>query len=367
MHYFLGKATNYKGKVAHHFFAQGHKSDLDRLKSYLAGRFGAELKNVALTANGRSAICLALKSLIPENSEVVINGLTCYAVIQAVREANCTPIFADVSKENLNYSPETLEELLKKHKNIRAIIIQNTLSNMVEIKDFETIAKKSNLILIEDLAHCTGHKYPDGREAGSVGDAAAFSFGKEKTLDAISGGALVLRKNPKTPIKIPKKRPRLSDHLRSRWYPVFGKIIRALSYIHLSGPFTELLLKIHWIDRSADCPVNLDHRPAHYQSKLILEQLENLPKNPRPIRDFCLVENREKLLNELQKKGFYFKEFWFETPIFPSRYYKNSGFIEKDCPVATFISKHIINLPTNYPKSSLAPALKIIQEFKNDK
>lgn len=365
MHYFLGKAANYEGKTAHHFFAHGKKADSEHLKSYLAGRYGAEVKNVALTANGRSALCLAIKSLIPENSEIVINGFTCYAVIQAVREANCTPIFADISAETLNYTPETLENLLKNHKNIRGFIIQNTFSNLVDIKKFESIAKNHNLILIEDLAHCTGHKYPDGREAGAIGDAAAFSFGKDKTLDTITGGAVVIRKDPALPLKNIKKAPHFSSYLRARWYPVFGKIIRACSYVHLGGPLTRLLLKIHWIDRSADHPVDLIHRPAHFQAKLALEQLENMPKNPKPIRNYLLVENRDKLIEKLLKKGFYFNEFWFETPIAPARYYKNSGFNEKDCPVATLVAQKIINLPTIYPKKSLEPALKIIKEHQN--
>lgn len=365
MHYFLGKAANYQGKTAHHFFTHGTKSDSEHLKSYLAGRFGAELKNVALTANGRSALCLAIKSLIPENSEIVINGFTCYAVVQAVREANCTPVFADISTGTINYTPETLEKLLQKHKNIRGFIIQNTFSNMVDIKKFETIAKKHQLILIEDLAHCTGHKYPDGREAGTVGNAAAFSFGKDKTLDTITGGAVIIRQNPLRPLENIKKRPRFSDYLRARWYPVFGKIIRAFSYLHLSGPLTRLLLKIHWISRSADCPVDFIHRPARFQAKLALEQLENLPKNPKPIRNFLLVDNRDEIIQKLTKKGYYFNEFWFETPIAPARYYKNSGFNEKDCPNATLVAQKIINLPTIYPKKSLEPALKIIKENQN--
>lgn len=364
---FLGEASNYKGKVCHHLFARGRKKDSESLKSYLAGIYGTEIKNIALTANGRSAICLALKSLIPENSEVVLNGFTCRAVLVAIREANCTPVFADIEKATLNYNPETLEKLLKIHKNVKAIVIQNTLGNTVDIKKFEKIAKDNNLIIIEDLAHCTGQHYPDGRLVGSVGDATALSFGKGKTLDTITGGALILRKNPITLQKFPKKHPKFAQNFRARFYPFFGIFIRASFHLHLNKIYIGALLKLHFIERSADAPLDLTHRPAHWQAKLVLEQLEKIPKNPEPIRKFLFVNNREELLKKLKKNGYNFDEIWYDVPVSPARYYKNSGFDEKSCPVATEVAKEIINIPTWIEKSKLKQAEKIIKEYqKND-
>ncbi|MBQ2660264.1 DegT/DnrJ/EryC1/StrS family aminotransferase [Candidatus Saccharibacteria bacterium] len=364
--YFLGLASNLKGKTAHHLFTFGKKRDSESLKSYLAGIFDAEVKNVALTSNGRSALCLTLKSLIPENSEVVLNGFTCRAVLVAIREANCTPVFADIDEKTLNFTPKTLESLLESHKNIKAVIIQNTLGNTVDIKKFESIAKKHHLALIEDLAHCVGQKYPDGRLVGSVGNAAALSFGKGKVLDTSTGGALILRTPAVFPQKYPKKHPRFSSNFRARWYPVFGTIIRALYRVHLNKYLTALLLKLHFIERSADAPLDLTRRPAHWQSKLILEQLEKMPKSPTKIRSFDLVENRDVLLKTLRKKGFVFGEIWYDTPVSPARYYKNSGFDEKACPIATEVAKTIINLPSWYEKSALAPAEKLIIKHKKE-
>ncbi len=363
---FLGAASNYKGKVLHHSFTVGRKKDSESLKSYLAGALDAEVKNVYLTANGRSALCLALKSLIPENSEVVLNGFTCQAVLIAIREANCTPIFADIDEKTLNYTPETLENLLKSHKNIKAFIIQNTLSNMVDIKKFETIAKKHDLKLIEDLAHCTGYRYSDGRLAGSVGDAAALSFGKGKSLDTITGGALVIRSEMLKIPKAPRKRPTFSQNYRARKYPFFGVLIRASFSLHLYKIVLGSLLKLHLIERSADAPLDLTRRPAHWQSKLALEQLEDMPKKKVKIREFKLVENREELLKKFKKNGFNFDEIWYDVPVSPARYYKTSGFDEKACPVATEVAKKIINLPTKIDKEKFKKVEKIIKEHENE-
>ena len=359
---FLGTASNLKGKTAHHFFAHGTKKDSKALKSYLAKYLKTEEKNVFLTKNGRSALCLALKSLIPKNSEVVLNGFTCQAVLIAIKSAKMKPVFADIDEKTLNFSPETLENLLKTHNNIKAIILQNTLGNPVEIDKFEKIAKKHDLIIIEDLAHCAGRFYPDGRIIGSVGDAATLSFGKGKSLDTTTGGALVLRDSPLTPIKPPEKPPKFSENFRARFYPVFGVLLRASFHFHLEKIVAGGFIKLHLIERSADAPLDLTHRLAHWQSKLALEQLKTLPKTP--LRKFYFVKNREQLLKKLKKSGYNFDEIWYDVPVSPARYYKKTGFDETACPTATEVAKKIINLPTWIGKEKLKTAEKIIEEYK---
>lgn len=360
---FLGEASNLRGKTLKHLFAFGTKSDSNRLKSALATRYGSKEENVFLTANGRSALCLALKNLVSKGSEVVLNGLTCQAVVIAIKSAGCVPVFADIEEKDLNYSEKTLNSLLNSHKNVKAFIIQNSLGNPVDIRPFEKLAKEKNLVLIEDLAHCTGRKYPDGREIGTVGDVAALSFGKGKSIDTITGGALIL-KNPVKPLKFQSSRQSLSRTLRARWYPFFGALLRACYKIHLNKPLVALLLKLHWIERSADAPLDLNSRLSHWQAKLALEQLNSLEKNPGPLREFELVENREELLKKLRKNGYIFDEIWYDVPVSPARYYKKSGFDEKSCPKTTEIAKKIINLPTWYKKEDLKTAKKIIKEHE---
>ncbi len=357
---FLGEASNLKGKTLHHLFTHGRKKDSLVLKNYLLKTYGT--KEVFLTSNGRSALCLALKSLVPKNSEVVLNGFTCHAVLIAIKKAGCIPVYADIEKETLNYSPETLENLLKTHKNIKAFIIQNSLGNPVDIEKFEKIAKKYDLKLIEDLAHCAGRSYRDGRLIGSVGDASAFSFGKGKSIDTTTGGALIFHETPENLPKTPEKKPKFSQNFRARFYPIFGVFIRASFRTHTNKITAGLLLKLHLIERSADAPLDLSRRPAHWQSKLALEQFKNLGKGP--LREFCLVNNREELLKKLKKKGYYLDEIWYDVPVSPIRYYKNSGFNEKECPTATEVAKKIINLPTWIEKSKLKTAEKIIKEYK---
>ena len=365
--YFLGQAANYKfGDVVRHTFAFGFKKDSEKLKEHLAKRYKVEKENVFLYHNGRTAIAAGLSALVPregnEHPGVVVTSLTCFAVYEAVRAAGFKPVFADIDEKTLHYNGKLLEQTLKKHKDVRAIIIQNNLGYPCDIKSIEKVAKKHKLIIIEDLAHCAGISYEDGREAGTIGDFVALSFGKSKSIDTISGGALVLRKTPKTMPKVPTKRPKFSDRFRDRFYPSFGLKIRILYRIKLGRYYTSLLLKLHFIKRSADADLNFNTRLTHWQAKLALRQLEKMPKNRPPLREFFFVNDREKVLKELEENGYIMNDVWYDVPVSPTRYYKKVGYNEMECPVAVKAAKHILNLPTHYKRPELDNARKIIQK-----
>ncbi|MBQ6354994.1 DegT/DnrJ/EryC1/StrS family aminotransferase [Candidatus Saccharibacteria bacterium] len=366
--YFLGRAANYKGAdILRHTFAFGTKKDSDELRAYLAAHYGTTVDHVALYHNGRSALAVALRNLVPEKSEVVVTGFTCCAVVQAVRAAKCTPVYVDVQREDLNFGAQELLRVLKDHKGVKAVIVQNTLGRPVDIEEIEMICEKLDLVLIEDLAHCTGVRYPDGREVGTVGRAAALSFGKGKSVDTISGGAVIFNDEDDPKIKQPEKKPFFSETLADRWYPFHGRMIRTFSYLGLGRILTGVLLKLGCIQRSADSRLSTTTRMTHWQAKLALEKMRKLPKNGRkPLRDFYYVEDREELLKRLKKVGYMFDEIWYEVPISPARYYKKMHFDEKACPVATKAAKEIINVPTGMKKADLTAAYKLIKEYQVD-
>ncbi len=378
--YFLGQASNYRAKnILKHTFSIGLKRDFEALRAHLAKRYNVSSNSVYLYHNGRSALSEGLKIAIPrESSEhpgILVTSLTCYAVVEAVRGAGFTPVFADIEEKTLHFNGKTMEDALKKHKDVKAVIVQNNLGNPCEIKEIKKCAKKHHLVLIEDLAHCAGISYADGTEAGMVGDIVALSFGKGKSIDTISGGALVIRIRENTyvekgrfktcAIKMPNepsKKPKFGDRFRDRFYPLFGAMIRGFYHVRLGKLFTSFLLKTHQIKRSADADLDTNVRLTYWQAKLALKQFENLPKNRPPLREFFLVRERDLVLNELERNGFVMNDIWYDIPVSPARYYEKSGYNEDECPVAVKLSKHIVNLPTHYPRPELQPARKIIEK-----
>ena len=385
-HYFLGASANYsrKERLAH-AFAVGREKDRKNLKEFLEKKYSGE---AILTKNGRSALALALKAYFKPGDAVIVNGFTCYAVYEAIKSTGLVPIWADINKDTLNFDTRTIEEAILRagpagfsspkilpsanilgdplqpspaRGKLSGIIIQNSLGNPVDIVAIEKLAKKYGLTIIEDLAHCVGMKYLDGREAGTVGSAVAFSFGKDKSIDTISGGAVVLRAPYDGVIKAPSKLPKISDTLRARFYPLFGAISRGLSYVCLGGTWMRMLVKIHFVEKSADNKLDLDRKIAKFEAKLALRQFKKPSK--KPLREFYLVENRSEVLKKLKDSGYYFDGFWYERPVSPERYYKKVHFPENECLISVEVTKKIINLPTYYNKKELSQAHEIIKNY----
>ena len=112
--YFLGMAAGYSGRdIWRHTFAVGFRRDCRELKKYLRKHYGdGDNTRVVLCKNGRSALCLALKAYFQPGDAVIVNGFTCYAVYEAIRAAGLTPIWADISREDLNFDLNALNAKL---------------------------------------------------------------------------------------------------------------------------------------------------------------------------------------------------------------------------------------------------------------
>lgn len=140
-------------------------------------------------SNGTSALHLALSSIgIKSNDEVIIPDLTFVATASAVSLLGATPVFADVSEEDMNISPSSiLKNITKKTKAIIPVHLAGKPCNMFEIRK---IAKKFNLTIIEDCAHAIGSKYR-GKHVGNFGSAGCFSFYPTKNITTIEGGMVI--------------------------------------------------------------------------------------------------------------------------------------------------------------------------------
>lgn len=365
--YYLG--LNAHGpKIREMLFSHGNSQDMRELNEFLARKYqGAPI----LCKNGRSALAIALKAYFDPGDKILVNGFTCYAVYEAIKAAEMTPVFVDINPKDLNFSTQILNDLWdkmekSKHstKQIKGIIIQNTLGNPVDIKGISDFAEEHGLVMIEDLAHSAGVKYDMKTEAGTVGAATVLSFGKDKSINTISGGAVVLRVPQKHGIEAPTKIPHLSDVLRDRFYPLFCGISRGLNYIHLGGILMHFFIAIHWVEKSADNRLSLNRRAPKFEAKLALEQLKKLHhRGEPPLREFCLVKNRSEVLEKLKNSGYFFDAFWYEKPVSPVRYYKQVDFPEKDCPNAVKVAETIINLPTYYSANELKKAREIIKPY----
>ena len=147
---------------------------------------------VILTAKGRDAIELALKNLnLKAGDQVLTQAFSCVALEQAIQRAGFDPVFVDCAPGKLNFSVPQLKQALKQAHQAKAVIVQHSLGYPAEIAQIKQFCSKQDLVLIEDLAQAYGAKDLQREPLGTDADCLVLSFGKDKILDAVQGGAVI--------------------------------------------------------------------------------------------------------------------------------------------------------------------------------
>lgn len=142
-------------------------------------------------SNGTVALHLALEALnIGEGDEVIVPDLTFVASINAILYTRATPVLVDIDPVSLNIDTKKLESLItSKTKAIMPVHLYGNPCNMDDIVD---LARKNNLLIIEDCAEALGSFYK-GKPVGTFGDAATFSFYGNKTITTGEGGMVLFK------------------------------------------------------------------------------------------------------------------------------------------------------------------------------
>lgn len=150
--------------------------------------------------NGLEAIELALLGYgIKENDEVIVCAHTFIASALAISKVGAKPVLVDASMEDYLIDTSKIEEkITDKTKAIVAVQLYGQPCDMDKINE---IAKKYNLIVIEDAAQAHGALYKNNI-VGSLGDIAAFSFYPGKNLGALGDAGAVVTDNEEVAEKI---------------------------------------------------------------------------------------------------------------------------------------------------------------------
>jgi dTDP-4-amino-4,6-dideoxygalactose transaminase len=140
--------------------------------------------------NGTDAIHLALRAAgVGPGDEVIIPALTATFSALAVSMAGARPVFADVSLNDYTLDPAALEAAITPHT--AAVIPVHLYGCPADMASITAIARRHNLLLLEDAAQAHGARF-QGTRAGGLGDVAAFSFYPSKNLGAYGdAGAIV--------------------------------------------------------------------------------------------------------------------------------------------------------------------------------
>ena len=143
------------------------------------------VRHVIGVGNGTDAITIALRALgVQPDDEVVVPSFTFYASVEAVINAGATPVFCDVDLETRNVTRQTVERALTART--RAVVTVDLFGSPAPSPEIRELG----VPVLEDAAQAAGARLGQDR-AGSLGDAATFSFYPSKNLGAFGDGGAI--------------------------------------------------------------------------------------------------------------------------------------------------------------------------------
>lgn len=354
---------------------------------------------VVLVSSGRSALKALLTAYgIGAGDEVIIQAFTCLAVPAAIKWVGATPIYADIIPQTYNLN--TADVSRKITGQTKAVIVQHTFGLPGPLDELRQITKERGLILIEDCAHALGATY-HGQMLGTLGDAAFFSFGRDKALSCVFGGAIA---SPDTNLinKIKQQQSQLPNPplLWIKQQLIHPILFSFLLPLYFKASLGKILLvacqKLGLLSRAIEPGEKIGSQPKHiayrfpsalayllanqltklerytiqrqrlartYQTALASHPgLPHVPDNTQPawLRFPFLVDNPPKLHSRAKKQHILLGD-WYNSPLAPIDCHLQSfDYKLGSCPQAEDTARKIINLPT-HPRLIDEEVYKIIK------
>jgi len=127
---------------------------------------------------------------VGRGDEVITTPFTFAATANVILHVGAKPIFVDIQKDTYNIDPNLVEKAISKRTKV--IIPVHYGGHPCDMEEILKIAKHYDLSVIEDAAHAIGAKYR-GKNIGTIGDYAVFSFYATKNITTAEGGAVCLK------------------------------------------------------------------------------------------------------------------------------------------------------------------------------
>ncbi|HEY4172807.1 MAG TPA: DegT/DnrJ/EryC1/StrS family aminotransferase [Rhodopila sp.] len=156
--------------------------------------------------NGTDAIALALRGLgIGPGCSVVTVSHTAVATVAAIEMTGATPVVVDIDPVHYTMDPDALRRVLEKPPpglpKIQAVVVVHLYGQPADLERIVPLCREHGVVLIEDCAQAHGARLL-GKQVGTFGDAATFSFYPTKNLGALGDGGAVAVHDPEVARRI---------------------------------------------------------------------------------------------------------------------------------------------------------------------
>lgn len=332
----------------------------NKIADYCGAKFAVAVNS------GTSALHLAcIAAGIGEGDEVITSPITFAASANCVLFCGARPVFADVRSDTMTIDPREIEKKIT--KKTKAVIPVHFAGHPCEMDEIHAIAKKHNLVVIEDAAHALGAKYRGGK-IGSLSEMTIFSFHPVKHITTGEGG-MVLTNDPE-----------LRDKLI--FYRSHG-ITRDPKYMKVAGG--SWYYEMH--------ALGFNYRLTDIQSALGINQLKKLDRFLKRRKEIAGVYNqafsdiksiktlsekkhaesawhlytievaeRRRVFDALMEKGIMVNVHYI--PVYKQPFYQRLGYKDVYCPNAEAYYQKALSIPM-YPKMNDEEQEYVIDSIKN--
>ncbi|MEK7658569.1 MAG: DegT/DnrJ/EryC1/StrS family aminotransferase [Patescibacteria group bacterium] len=368
--------------------------------------------------SGRSSLFAILKALdLPKDSGILLQAFTCNAAPNPVLWADLEPIYVDCNKRDFNIDIEDLKKKISANYNAKAVIVQHTFGQPVNMDEVMFIVRQNDLILIEDCAHSLGAEWKPAsaqgfgvaKKVGTFGKAAFFSFSRDKVISSVYGGMAVTNDD-----KIAESLRQAQGEFgtpNSFW--IFQQILHSIllnfiilpvyNFFDLGKMFLVLSQILHILSKAVSWQEKRGLKPDYFPKSLsnalaimawnqfkkidkfylhreklfeyYAENLKNtsfiLPVNdaqskPSYLRFTVKHEKAHEIIYEAWHKQNILLGDWYTTPIAPFDTNLNEmKYINGSCKNAEELAKTTLNLPThiNISKKDAERIINFLEKF----
>ena len=353
--------------------------------------------NAFLFASGREALFALFKALrCQKNEEIIVQGYTCVVVPNAIKAAGMAPVFVDIDPDTLSLDLQETERAIT--PKTRAILCQHTFGIPALTKELRALCDRHGLVLMEDCAHIIPDR-GEPKEVGRFGDVFLLSFGRDKAISGVTGGAVVVKQKDTAASlqKLEKDAEKLSllTIKLLLLYPLLYGLARPFYGIGIGKAFLALCGKLHILvpilrsrEKQGEMSPRL-HALPNACAALALEQLRRiaaLNDHRRaltklyfeegtkrrwkmllgvtpflPLQKFPLfTKHAEKIRRTLKKDNIHLHDGWTGCVICPASVDpQNLGYRDGQDPDAEMAGEQILSLPT-HPTMTKKQAQKLV-------
>jgi dTDP-4-amino-4,6-dideoxygalactose transaminase len=186
--YLTGKETAYINETLNSRHFSGNGIFTKKCQAYFEQHYG--FKKALLTTSCTDALEMcAMLADINQGDEVIMPSFTFVSTPLAFVRQGAKIVFVDSRSDNPNIDADKIEALVT--KKTKAIVVVHYAGVACDMDKIMTLAKKHNLLVIEDAAQSIDSYYK-GKPLGSIGHLAAFSFHETKNITSGEGGLLAI-------------------------------------------------------------------------------------------------------------------------------------------------------------------------------